>query len=217
MKELPILFSTEMVQAILAGRKTQTRRVLKCDHPVVTGFVPNGEHGYWKGTAKNEAVIQQYISTFPLTIKCPFGIVGDRLWVRETWSTHECFNGISPTELTTRSIHYWADGDCKTGKKRSSIHMPKWASRILLEITNIQVERLNNISEADAMAEGIRMRITAVEPYESFFNAPNSPNRYYSAKQAFGELWQSINGADSWAANPWVWVIEFRVIQGGAV
>ncbi|GAA5003482.1 hypothetical protein GCM10023206_07300 [Acinetobacter puyangensis] len=199
MKERPILFSTPMVRAILEGRKTQTRRVLNCDHPVVTGFIPNGTH-YWQGTAISKAVEQQYISTFPRVVKCPFGAVGDRLYVRETWSTHACFDDILPRNIPVRSIHYWADGEVKTGKKRSSIHMPQWASRILLEITNIRVERLNDISEADAVAEGM------------------IADDDYCAEEYFSMLWNEINGwkEKGWNANPWVWCITFKVIEGGA-
>jgi len=207
MKEKPILFNTAMVQAILSGQKTQTRRVLDCTHPVVTGFEPNGSHGYWKGTAKSEAVIQQYISTFPLTIKCPFGMVGERLWVREAWSTHAEFDGIAARNLTTRSVHYWADGPCRTGKKRPSTHMPRWASRLLLEITAVRVERLNDISKADATKEGGPKGHPSIDKVSLGLGFKDWPRSW------FAQTWDWVNKIHTWAANPWVWVIEFKVIE----
>ena len=90
-------------------------------------------------------------------VPCPYGAPGDRLWVRETWSTHACFDDVPPAHLTTRSLHYWADGKIQTGKGRPSIHMPRWASRIDLEVTGVRVERLQAISGSDALAEGIRL------------------------------------------------------------
>lgn len=145
-------------------------------------------------------------------INCPFGQVGDYLWVRESWSTHACFDDISPKYLTTCSIHYWANGNCQTGKKRPSTQMPRWASRIDLEIIKIRIERLNDISESDAIAEGC-------------FSDPCDHARQIcedigccgpTSKGHFKHTWESINGANSWDINPWVWVVEFKVIQGGA-
>ena len=212
MKEHPILFNTEMVKAILEGRKTQTRRILNCDHPVVTGFVPNGIHGYWKGTAKSDAVIQQYISTFPFTIKCPFGIVGDRLWVRETFRLYdadECPDADFPCGCPRHGTPLFkASHDCGDGEKWTpSIHMPRSASRILLEITNIRVERLNDISAADAKAEGF-----------DYSTHPSAIKMGYAigAKTNFRFAWEQIYGQNAWNKNPWVWGVEFRVIEGGA-
>lgn len=247
MKEKPILFNTDMVQAILSGRKTQTRRVLDCTHPVVTGFEPNGSHGYWKGTAKSEAVIQQYISTFPFTIKCPFGVVGERLWVRETFT-----QGYEATllkdegdDMDAVSIIYKADGkelyrECPKEVAENwgdwscdgegdpvfkpSIHMPRWASRLLLEITAIRVERLNDISEQDAQTEGVEaVSVPDNVPVEGGYTKADRAmwkgyqknERAYrdTAKDSFLSLWQSVYGAKSWSANPWVWVVEFKVIE----
>ncbi len=226
----PILFNTEMVNAILEGRKTQTRRVLNNTHPVVTGFVPNGERGYWKGTAKSEQVIQQYITTFPFTIKCPFGMVGDRLWVRETFAPVNLYGEIAlaykadsdvirvvenesfqdddgtinydDPRLEKYSFAAWAD-DVLSGTEgnwKPSIHMPRWASRILLEITNIRVERLQDISNEDAKAEGF-----------DFSTDPSAVEMGYAigARTNFRHTWEQIYGANAWNKNQWVWVVEF--------
>ncbi|WHP06873.1 hypothetical protein QLH32_05225 [Acinetobacter corruptisaponis] len=224
MGENPILFSTSMVQAILDGRKTQTRRPFKyAEHPAVIGYEPNGPHGWWKGTARSEAVIQQYISTFPLTIKCPFGIVGDRLWVKEKWRIADACEGWSmdDSQPCRGWIDYEAGGDNEVTAPNfdaveellpedwdwdfivpeylSSKKMPRWASRILLEITNIRVERLQDITEAGAIAEGM------------------VADDDYCAEEYYSIYWNQKHGwkEKGWNANPWVWVVEFKVIQGG--
>ena len=112
-----------------------------------------------------------------------------------------------PSLLETHSIHYWADGKCQTGKKRSSAHMPRKYSRILLEITNIRVERLQDVSAEDAKAEGF-----------DYSTHPSAIKMGYAigAKTNFRFVWEEIYGPNAWNKNPWVWVVEFRVIQGGA-
>lgn len=231
MKERPILFNTEMVKAILEGRKTQTRRVLDNTHPVVTGFVPNGEHGYWKGTAKSEQIIQQYITTFPLTIKCPFGVVGDRLWVREAFvpdpsadsdhwndedSLHTYYSwdgcGSKVSELpkalkTNKHVFYKAEANQpELSLWTPNYRMPRWASRILLEITSIRVERLQSISKEDAKAEGCDYSThpTAVEMGFAI-----------GAQTNFRHAWEKIHGDSAWDKNPWVWVIDFKAAKVG--
>lgn len=218
MKERPIVFKTEMIKKVLCGRKTLTRRILNCDHPVVTGFVPNGEYGYWKGTAKSEAVIQQYISTFPLMIKCPFGIVGDLIWVRETFMDLSG-TGVEHRDSKGKLQKYAYAADCPKGshgdelrkdfglKWKPSIHMPRLASRILLEITNIHVERLNDISESDAMAEGGPKSHPSIDRVSRSLGFKN-----WSCSH-FAQTWDWDNKV-KWEANPWVWVVEFKVIQG---
>lgn len=203
MKERPILFSSEMIRAILEGRKTMTRRVVKdissrADgewHPFIG---PNDKQtGEWFFTTKTYAhVIGQHR-------KCPYGKPGDRLWVRETWSW--IGNGFSVRDLEFLmaegeiNLIYKADDRYGTfaGPWTPSIHMPRWASRILLEVVSVRVERVQDISEADALAEGC---VDWVE----------------NAADAFHDLWESINGKDpekQWGANPWVWVIEFKRVQ----
>lgn len=184
MKERQILFSADMVRAILDGRKTQTRRLFKAK---------NG--GVWPN--KNDLPGMQQILR-----NCPYGRPGDRLWVREAWSTHSCFDHMSPSALTARSIHYWADGEIVTGKKRPSIHMPRWASRILLEVVSVRVEKLGAISEADCIAEGCAGGHGSIPGYAY----AATPIEHYRA------MWDSINGAGDYDKNPWVWVVEFRVL-----
>lgn len=203
MRERPILFSGPMVRAILEGRKTVTRRVVK-PAPVAVDAPPPaiaGGHWEWKGKRlagqKDEFLAQ-----------CPYGQPGDRLWVREAWSTHSAFDSIPPRDLTTRSIAYLADGEVRTGKYRPPMFMPRWASRILLEITDVRVERLQSISEEQAEAEGCA---------PAWLDADDNETVHFAAqptyRQGFARLWRDINGAGSWEANPWVWAISFRRIQ----
>lgn len=189
-KERPILFSGPMVRALLAGTKTQTRRVLN-PQPEVS---PSGWHSLPGYGASNEACFRDGTAIF----MSKFGKPGDRLWVREAWSTHACFDHLPPRECPN-SIHYAADGPIQTGKGRPSIHMPRWASRILLEIIDVRVERVQEISDADLECEGLQ------EIIDSGVDHDGSP------RDAWRSLWSRINGAESWDANPWVWVAEFSV------
>lgn len=185
MRERGMIFNAEMVRAILSGSKTQTRRPMKSQPTFSdkTGFNLNGS-AYGLGSCERET------NRNFARAACPHGKRGDRIWVRETFG--DC----------GERLVYRADSDdgakCKVKHWAPSIHMPRWASRITLEITNVRVERLNAISEPDANAEGVQANTL-------------SPARY-----VFGELWQSIYGADnsqSWQANPWVWVIEFKRVE----
>lgn len=176
MKERPILFSGEMVNAILDGRKTQTRRVVKKQ--------PHGA-GEW--------VLQGINWLFPnvcpyIKLKNPYGVIGDRLWVKETW---KCVLGNVIYKATPNNR-------IKTDKYKPSIYMPRWASRINLEITNIRVERLQDITETEAIAEGVS-------------GGGSHPDFWVGA---FADLWDSINAKRGygWDANPWVWVVEFKRI-----
>lgn len=180
MTERPILFSGPMVRAILEGRKTMTRRVIK---PQPTGA----------------ADVQYRVAaavTMPVSGRqqvCPYGRVGDHLWVRETWAPHTW-------PPTGPSYQYAADDQYPAPERwRPSIHMPRAASRITLEVLNARVERLHDISEEDAKAEGVTLKGTSRYDGE--------------ARDAFEALWCGINGADSWEANHWVWVIGFKVIK----
>lgn len=203
MRERPILFSGPMVRALLQGRKTQTRRVVKREH---LPFVENLQRGFLEGRWNDR----------PL----PYGKPGDRLWVRETWAVGMCADTLAPRELSPRTwlqanggLWYPANDAQPTspisprGKTRVSIHMPRWASRITLEIVSVRVERLNSISEEDAKAEGIEV--------DSCGHAirPDDDVNWGGTVSAFCELWESINGQDSWGKNPWVWVIEFKVTK----
>lgn len=201
MKERPILFSGPMVRAILEGRKTQTRRVVKPQpHPDATlqGIIPRPNAD--RACASFAHVDERGVHSHSLKVQCPFGRGGDRLWVRETWAPCSVFE---PSE-ETGSIHRagpWRNGLEPSVKWRPSIHMPRWASRITLEITDVRVERLQDISEADAKAEGVNESIVLPGDRGSFV-------------ASFGYLWESIHGAGSWCVNPWVWVIEFERVKG---
>lgn len=185
MKERPILFSGPMVRAILDGRKTQTRRIIK--NPDFYGC-PTGDCPHWNQKECDAAMAKS----------CPYGKPGDRLWVKETF--------VAPVDgkpVYRASIPY-GNLDCHFKPWRPSIFMPRKASRITLEITSIRVERLNDISEEDAKAEGAE--IQKETPGGWVICGP----RIGSYREGYRWLWEQINGADSWDANPWVWVIEFK-------
>ncbi|HEK2744527.1 hypothetical protein JEP37_02230 [Proteus mirabilis] len=226
MKERGIIFNSEMVRAILDGRKKQTRRVMNnqpCTLPEETISVQQDDFNFrWTGDLHNDT---------SGWFTCPLGKVGDRLWVRETWSvvSHEFDDdGLMidyvpdrPTKAVrempyghgyyTGHIIYSADGDftwgdddgCIDGRScwKPSIHMPRWASRITLEITNIRVERLNDISQSDAIAEGCW-----------YGRGGGVPDKAITPSDQFPTLWEEIYGDGSWSSNPWVWVIEFKRI-----
>lgn len=200
-KERPILFSGAMVRAILDGRKTQTRRVAK---GVITVHAVTGE------------ALRKLDSAGPRE-KCPYGEVGDLLWVRESgWERPERTWEMMRDGADTWAPYYFdADGyseqdkaDFKAWgfKRRPSIHMPRAASRITLEITGVRIEKLNDCSERDARAEGATC-IDEVTGRQVVF--PNQCNAG-SYRLGYQYLWDTINGAGSWSANPWVWVVEFK-------
>jgi hypothetical protein len=201
--EKPILFSAPMVRALLDGTKAQTRRAVKPQ--------PVAEHGCWmwsKGKNHRFGTMGRPVPPEALAL-CPYGAPGDRLWVREAWRTHAAFDAIPPRDLTTRSLHYEADGKIQSGKLRPGMFMPRWASRITLEVTGVRVERLQDISEADARAEGINMqpRLAGYSKDAGCKWEPANPI------QVFCNLWESLNGQGSWDANPHVWVVEFRRLE----
>ena len=201
MKERPILFSAPMVRALLAGTKTQTRRVLKqAKGPSLSVGIPDETPGeaelswlYGDGPGYD---VHESIKLVP----CPYGQPGDRLWVREAWRAVWSSDNEPPRSFDS-SYRFWYEADAPLedgyGKLRPSIHMPRIASRITLEVTGVRVERLRDISEADAMAEGAPWAACCA-PQEG------------SHKAGFAALWESINGPGSWDANPWVWVVSFN-------
>lgn len=217
-KERPILFKGEMVRAILDGRKTQTRRIVKL------------ENGLWRNTKAlhmmNPEIEWHRCEVMP--IDGPYGCVGDRLWVRETFA-------LSPSGKPIYRANYRGDTstastiDLATGETgplvwKPSIFMPRWASRITLEIVNVRVERLQRIGGTDAIAEGIALDKLADNGYWKNYEFTTAhPRRnavvtdekhrivgYRNPVDSYRSLWQSINGAGSWDANPWVWVVEFK-------
>lgn len=218
MKERPILFSAPMVQAILEGRKTQTRRTNSLEkvnlNPDAREKAIYTGDGYWD--------FVMHDGTWHGLVKCPYGQIGDQLWVRET-----CTFEYKNAEINKKhgSIHYRASCDELTQEMLSvswtpSIHMPRWASRIQLEITGIRVERLNDCSSSDAIAEGIESSglvingISEGAHYRDYIINTNDICEWFTNPIAsYESLWRSINGPDSWNANPWVWVIEFKRVE----
>jgi hypothetical protein len=215
MKEKPILFSGEMVRAILDGRKTQTRRVIA--KPKDINWFPNswksayqdgdGNWIFWTDDSPGHAAFTKkaYPKECNKGIKCPFGQAGDRLWVRETFGDASGF--YAENDCILSGVVYRADDtngawtDDPDFKWRPSIHMPRAASRINLEITDVRVQRLQDISEQDAIAEGL----------ESFCPGLDYPR--HELRTAFQNLWDSNNKKHPWASNPWVWVLEFKLLR----
>jgi hypothetical protein len=221
MKERGILFSAPMVRALLAGTKTQTRRALK-RQPWASCSIEEGGDGEspFVYSSLHGAGPGHEVEEERTPCRCPYGVPGDRLWVRETWAFERNAIG-SAREEEGPFVYRATDSEQRRlcDRWRPSIHMPRWASRILLEIVSVRVERLQDIRAADARAEGLHrypydwrdsefpLDDVAYEPFEGF------GTRYSCASQAYCALWESINGAGSWAANPWVWSVEFRRIE----
>lgn len=204
MKERPILFSAPMVRALLEGRKTQTRRVVKIQPPderyklctciSTTGNKRDEGRHHWSLLDGNNMLDgnQPFFSS-------PYGYEGDLLWVKETFRDARDF-GVG-------RVLYRASGDTSCGWK-PSIYMPRGASRIMLEITGVRVERLQDISEADARSEGVYLHDDG-----RYANYMSQTGYALNARSSFSSLCESINGQGSWEENPWVWVIEFRRIK----
>lgn len=205
MKEHPILFSTEMVQAILRGSKTMTRRIIK-QQPDGQLFPCGTGLKYWARVPNN--LKEKYV-------KCPYGELGDILWVRETYASAI---SSAPSHKVTR--WYKADNQVIPSnvefKWKPSMFMPKGFCRIYLEITGIRVERLHSISETDAQLEGTMLTVFSNGDSEFARLWRDYTEKYagfYTAKESFISLWEKINGKQSVESNPWVWVIEFKKID----
>lgn len=213
MKERPILFSGPMVRALLDGSKTQTRRVVKLKSHQQIEERDDGTPWPWMYDGERDA---------DCWLACPYGQSSDRLWVRESWQFYDwtedgqpCVRFAAdnatkwplriPEEQADRLAEIWAglsdpdnysiDNHARDRRWRPSIHMPRWASRITLEITSVRVERLQDITRGDAMSEGC--------PFPNMAKGED-PRKWYA------DLWNQINGPAAWDANPWVWVVEFR-------
>lgn len=234
-KESPILFNAPMVRAILAGEKLQTRRIAKLPH--------NNPLGQWEPTtiggpgvrfsdgtpAPAQAAI--WHTRTGDAVLCPYGQPGDRLWVREAFRFAASLDRLSPNSVGEKALdagyskpwaptQFEADGSragawCGfdtppattiPGKLRPGIHMPRWACRLVLELTGIRIERLQAISEADALAEGV----TIQDRHTRQHVANDIP---HPAGRAFRDLWCDINGVSAWSSNPWVWVVEFQLLN----
>lgn len=231
MTDRPILFSAPMVRAILEGRKAVTRRPVRARHA--------------SGRLHDEALrvgVRAAVDAMPSDIRCPYGVPGDRLWVREThWADRGCAPDDHP------KIHYRADmaehdhcgsGICPTpnglsrhpGPWTPSIHMPRWASRISLEVVSVTVERVQDITREDAIREGATSRLDECghEYWQLDWSRLGTLSRYArgsggtkvpltvsdiglgTPRHAFGHLWEQIHGPGAWGRNDWVWRIEFR-------
>lgn len=222
MKTNPIIFSSPMVRAILDGRKTQTRRIVKdklpwCLDPA--GFYAL-DFDQRDGFAE-PAVFHKdgrwfwYEAEYPdeggMEFRCPFGQPGDLLWVRERFRAERPFTGDIDHDLTTSTIRYYADDHPKyrdQDKWKPSIHMPRWASRITLEVEAVRVERLQDIGERDAVAEGSEGPRPTLEWGEISETGPPT------FVHGFAETWEAVNGAGSWDENPYVWVLDFKRLVG---
>ncbi|MGN8062753.1 hypothetical protein ACTJK4_13935 [Ralstonia sp. 22111] len=211
-----------MVRAILDGRKTQTRRILK-PQPMHPGFASRHT------LATDDEGQDLYVGSATLAspIRCPYGKPSDRLWVRETWSpriVHTCYD--MGCDCDNVWVDYVAGGEGKhfsggdipddwympqaalKGRTVPSLHMPRWASRITLEVTGVRVERLNDCSDEDARAEGA-VCVDEVSGREVLFPGASNAGSF---RFGYQHLWDTINGNGSWASNPWVWVVEFKKV-----
>lgn len=206
MADRPIIFSAPMVRALLEGRKTQTRRVYK---------VPAGSY------------VEQG-RVWAMTDGCAFGdkalpyAPGDRLYVREHWRTARAYDDLAPSAMGGEEpVKYEADGSEQTwgwpglflpGRFRQGMHMPRWASRLTLTVTEVRVQRLQKISEEDAGAEGIEVWLGYHdEDVFKNYGAGLDFSGYGAAKDSFRTLWNSLHGPDAWDANPWVVAVTFTV------
>ena len=210
MRERPILFSGPMVRAVLAGTKTQTRRAVKPQPPMGCEYIINGaySHALCRSIENPDLWVPPTARSTDHRLPCPCGQPGDRLWVREAWNVMTADGG-------KRTVFYRADEDDPDWhglKWKPSIHMPRRASRITLEITGVRVERLNEISEEDAKAEGIAPHRKGGWCWEQPPKGIEGTNHFgaKTARDAYSDLWGAINGPGSWEQNPYVWVIAFR-------
>jgi hypothetical protein len=243
MRELPILFSTPMVQALLEGRKTQTRRIIKARNPSACGIqICKNKDGVVTDVLWYDADEQTWNDKGDENkIHCPYGKPGDVLWVREGFNY---FGSLDPGYLSFKAtypkclpIGIENVPDISEVKWKPSIHMPKVAARIWLHVKDVRVERLHDITEADAIAEGVETNECDAEtkkgcPSSFCINECAGKGEYlrytghrepemidydgepcYSAIESYETLWQHIHGNESWKCNPWLWVVEFEVLS----
>jgi hypothetical protein len=219
-KERPILFSGAMVRALLDGSKTQTRRVVKVQPDFDTARAALG------GDTTGAQIVYDHVfggiglkrgngSGFVQpNIHCPYGQPGDRLWAKEDWQALHKYNGTKIADIPVDDRHWVnfpASGTIWDAQRRAARFMPRWASRILLEIVSVRVERLQDISDEDCVAEGVRaIHHDGDGAYYHHEHSYADPGNWCHPDDAYRALWESINGPGSWDANPWVWAITFR-------
>lgn len=227
-RERGILFSAPMVRAILEGRKTQTRRIVKPQPPTIEAVKAKAGDGFDIFTRRHGSgvfrvagpvwAVRELMGREP-DWRCPYGVPGDRLWVRETWCEADRRHRDRihiPQAFYRADTLPDRDGDGERCRQdyiragypyqwRPSIFMPRWASRITLEVTEVRVQRLQDISEEDAKAEGVTL-----EPQPGRLNGKPATMHPFSHRQAYVWLWDAINGYGSWASNPWVFVVSFK-------
>ncbi|EDW9823526.1 hypothetical protein GTR05_002646 [Salmonella enterica] len=211
MNERGIIFNGEMVRAILEGRKTQTRRPIKWKQTRFTEIGEREDGSNWPWSEDTEKVCDCWHP-------CPFGAVGDRIWVRETFGWQIRRDPLGGTgefrvyrATTPDAVRYQtASGEAAPMKWVPSIHMPRRASRITLEITDVRVERVQDISQRDAIAEG------GPPDHPSFSKISREMGFSDWPRSWFAQTWWGIYGREAWNTNPWVWVIEFKRVEGGA-
>jgi hypothetical protein len=220
-RERPLLFKAPMVRALLAGKKTQTRRLVEdapgwASEARYTAFTPKGSVSF-RGVHPTAGYGESFV-------RCRYGVPGDLLWVKETWRpTHG--HGHGSCECSSVRVSYAADGGWKEfapevvdvdwkvpkaalrGKNVTPLFMPRWASRITLEVIDVRVERLRGISEEDARREGVTSDL------QCELGNPGGLDWWPSLRAGFEALWRSINGPESWDENPWVWVVSFRRVH----
>lgn len=217
-KEIPALFQTLMVQAILEGRKTKTRRTKGLEF--INEASEDFTHQY---LGINEDGLHLMKNNYGATnaIKCPYGKTGDILWVRETWakvphSSYRQSNGVMQMPLDENMVAVFKAGWDRSmpGRWKPSIHMPKAAARIWLEVTDVRIERLKQITEKDAIAEGApdSIKVDDMKLLKGLGNW-KIPSPFRMHQFGFMALWCKINGCESWLQNPWVWVVSFKVLS----
>jgi hypothetical protein len=211
-KERGILMSGEMVRAILReiDPKTQTRRVVKA-------FDEHEYHSIEALKGHPDTFVAwdtEYSDEGGFHVRCPYGRPGDRLWVRETWATlhHAGIRTVYAADGTPMQ-RYYPDEPIADMKWRPSIHMPRWASRITLEITDVRVQRLQDISEEDARAEGVTPLVGLAPEQCIISDDTRRTHGTHPHTLALAVLWDGINGPGAWLANPWVWAITFKRVQ----
>ena len=230
MKETGLMFKAPLVRAILSGSKTQTRRLVK-PQPIVDAYEcwtwsPHRAQGLHHGQGGSLRDLSETLSRYS-----PYGVPGDALWVREAWRLHERFSDVARIVYSASKNQSWTEAHedypvhlagpmAPSVGFKPSIHMPRWASRLRLQITDVRVERLQDISEADALAEGVEMEtadppfyyVPGIWPHSITAVGVEEFGRIPHAVRSYAKLWEHINGKGSWDANPWVWAVSFEVV-----